>query len=272
MSWNFGNQFIWTEGGADLTDSQGTDIPSGTPNHIKGSWVQLIASTAYPAKMAYIVLDGNGTAGPDFFVDIGVGAAASEVVVFPNLICGSAGNRQIKFMYLFPCDIPAGSRISARSQGNPGSGNPVSAQVMLAHSGMFPNLMGTYVKEYGIDTSLTLATSVAASGSINVKGAYAQITASTTHHMKGLVIAQQSEVVTAVNVNALIDIAIGAASSEQIIISNYGIQKQNSGEIYEVRSLIHPISVSIPAGSRIAARVQADQASHTFRIGIYGIH
>ncbi|MCI0564362.1 MAG: hypothetical protein MN733_38305, partial [Nitrososphaera sp.] len=244
----------------------------GTPDHIKGSWVQLIASTTYPAKMAYIALDGNGAAGPDFLVDIGVGAAASEVVVFPNLICGSAGNRQIKFMYLFPCDIPAGSRISARSQGNPGSGNPVSAQVMLAHSGMFPNLMGTHVKEYGIDTSLTLATSVQSSASINVKGSYAQVTASTSFHMKGLVIAQQSENVTAVNVNSLLDVAIGGAGVEQIIISNYGIQKQNSGECFEVRSLIHPIPVSIPAGSRIAIRTQSDQASSTARFGFYGIH
>jgi hypothetical protein len=96
-------------------------VTAGATAHTKGAWTELIASTPYDAYGIWIGIDGVHTsaAATNYLVDIGVGPSGSERVIIPNLnVWGAdataAGLNPHQFW--FPVYIPAGSRISARSQ------------------------------------------------------------------------------------------------------------------------------------------------------------
>lgn len=104
-------------------------------------------------------------------------------------------------------------------------------------------------------TSATVMTA----GTANVKGAYAQIIASTDvdAHFITIYLAAGSAAGT-----YLVDFAVGAAASERIIINNLISQPSHvvqNGYVYQ-------FSIFIPAGTRIAARVQSNVASATMQI------
>lgn len=93
----------------------GTAITSGTAN-TKGSWTQIVASTPYDAS-AFLLDLWVSSAGLDYLVDIGVGAAASEYVVLPNLYIRAGTTTGLTSEYtLVPLSIPTGTRVSARAQ------------------------------------------------------------------------------------------------------------------------------------------------------------
>lgn len=94
--------------------SQGTTITSSATANVKGSYTQLTASTPRDYRGFFISIDGQQMSftSQQLMVDIAVGGSGSEVVILPNLpIFGSpiVGG-------LFPIPIPAGTRVSARSQ------------------------------------------------------------------------------------------------------------------------------------------------------------
>jgi hypothetical protein len=52
------------------------------------------------------------------FIDIGMGAAASEVVIIPDIPFLSSANEDVRYagMLTYPVNIPAGVRLAARYQ------------------------------------------------------------------------------------------------------------------------------------------------------------
>lgn len=106
----------WEDWGANTTNSQGTSYTTG--NGSKGSWVQLIAATAFTSKWMYVHIVGN-TAPVDISTDIGIGGAGSEVVIIPDLHY-TVENLAVTYGP-FPYSVPAGSRIAVRGQGNGGT-------------------------------------------------------------------------------------------------------------------------------------------------------
>lgn len=107
--------------GADLTDSGGTSVDPGGTIETKGSYVELTASTAEVAYCACVqtTVKGNTAfAGSQFWsVDLATGAAASEVVLIPDLRLSFSGNSQL----LSPRSrtvlayIASGTRLAARA-------------------------------------------------------------------------------------------------------------------------------------------------------------
>jgi len=98
--------------GANTATSAGTEVTAGTPANTKGSWVELIASTAKIARCAIVQIRGKGTASHD--VDIGIGALGSETVLFPDLVI-TGHSRCAAISFVFFTTIPAASRLSART-------------------------------------------------------------------------------------------------------------------------------------------------------------
>jgi len=82
---------------------------------VAGAWVQLFASLARKTNYLTIHFDGNNT-GNEYHIDIGTGAAASEVVVIPQLEyeVDLTGNNQIPIVYPMKVNIAAGTRLAAR--------------------------------------------------------------------------------------------------------------------------------------------------------------
>jgi len=98
--------------------------PGGTA-HTKGAWTEIAASADFDIQAFYLAVSqvDNGTIGIDqtHLIDIGIGAASAEVEFLRNqyvsvdTVADTPGP-----MYIGPylCNIPSGTRISARHQTN----------------------------------------------------------------------------------------------------------------------------------------------------------
>lgn len=121
------------------------------------------------------------------------------------------------------------------------------------------------VLDYGTVIASSLGTLLTAAGSANAKGSYAQLVAATTYDLDGFYIWLKDANTN--NVSYLVDIAIGGAGSEQILVANMvynTVTGANSGG-YGLW-----VPMYIPAGSRVAGRCQCTTASATLTASIAG--
>lgn len=105
-----------------------TNVDAGATADTKGSWVELSASTARDASGFTII--GYGDASCDtnvrYFIDVGIGAASSEQVIFANAAGATEAFRaDLNGFPLGPIwtPIPAGSRVAVRAQCSSTSAN-----------------------------------------------------------------------------------------------------------------------------------------------------
>ncbi len=119
--------FINTPGLAKIVDygintgtTAGTVIDPGAVSNTKGSWVEITSSTTEDLKEIFMTVGLRSNtlpAGTGFYFDIGVGAAASEQIIIPDIWFYSITQDFIgPYFYRFPVQIPKGSRIAVRSQ------------------------------------------------------------------------------------------------------------------------------------------------------------
>ena len=105
--------------------------------------------------------------------------------------------------------------------------------------------------------SVSTMTSLDAGATLHTKGSYAQIIASTAEAYRGIILNfGNSGSSDTTNVSNLLDLAIGAAASEVVILSDYHVQRAGRGVGNNTN--MRYIPVHIPAGVRLAARIQAD--------------
>jgi len=244
--------------------SNGTLVTAAATAHVKGAWSQLVAATGAEASWIEVYIGSVATA-VDYLIDIGIGAAASEQVIIPNLVAGSgtgAAGRSSRF--LLPLNIPAGVRVAARCQATTISSTcRVSAQL---GSGGWPLESGLQrVTDYGTTTATTQGTTVDPGAVANTKGSWVQLAASTTNPIRALLFGQSNLVQTArTSCQWLFDLGVGAAASEVVVIPNRTV------ECVSTEDTIHPqgsgpFPVNIPAGSRLAVRAQCSITTVTVR-------
>lgn len=102
------------------------------------------------------------------------------------------------------------------------------------------------------ETSGTIT--ITASGTVNTKGAWSQVIASTAN--PGDILKLTIDVdASGVNTGMLVDIGFGASGSEAVVIPNLTVGAWNSNTI--------EVPIKVPQGTRIAARCQAAVASRT---------
>jgi hypothetical protein len=256
--------------------SAGTLVQGGTgASNTKGSWVQLTSSTSSDATWMLVELSNDNSAGincNNFLYDIGIGAAASEVVIASNLhsavFYGFSGET-----YLFPVCIPAGTRIAARMQADFTAVNSGFCAVHLFDSAMAMPVEGAGLDDMGTNTGNSTLTSVTR-GVSGTKGAYSQLTASTARDYAGLLVSvfcTEQSTNGAVYVES-IDIAVGGAGSEQIIIPDFAQYQLNSGLSMFVER--RPYMTPIPAGTRISARASTNKAAAagSLSVAVHGIY
>ncbi len=107
----------------------------------------------------------------------------------------------------------------------------------------------------GFTPASTGTTQILASASANTKGGYTQIVASTAADT----VFMQIDIIGFHNVGKFgaLDLAIGAAGSEQIIVSNLMLAATQAG----VANTTYLFPIQIPAGTAISARCQCDDVS-----------
>lgn len=120
----------------------------------------------------------------------------------------------------------------------------------------FPTTYGPgFVESLG---SGTVVANVAA----HTKGAYVDVVASTSMDYDGLLIQATGGTIP---LNFLVDIAVGPAASEQIILADFHLSN-----ITRLNQWIH-IPMSIPSGSRISARGQCPTGSTQTVVTAHGV-
>jgi len=257
------------------------DLGTGTISaNTKTGFQQLIASTTYDSAFAFIgLLSWYGTATyASSLVDIAIGAAGSEQVILPNLISqyGYATGGGFTFThYSLPLSIPAGTRIAGRYQ-TTGTGtfntNLETYAWLILVDGAYTQMEGcSGADALSANTGTSLSTSCFPSSTANTKGSYTQMIASTSRDYIGLMLATDSHNAMSAAAPYLLDIAIGASGSEQIIIPNAGCAYSSAN--YETAQSPGFFSIAIPSGTRIAARCQCGIASgNQLGVGLYGVY
>jgi hypothetical protein len=259
-----------TDQGTVAGTSLGTVVTGNTSADAMGAFTQLIAASACDSAVISVSLY-NPSANSEA-LNIAVGAAASEKVIIQQLMVDNGVSMPIGTNYIFPIAIPAGTRISAQIQGNSASATSRVA-VYLFDAGFSPMEGCAGVDSIGFVTANTTGTTLTASSSTNTKGSYAQLSASTPRDYLALWAYFDALNTTATNAAYLCDIAIGAGGSEKVIIPNLFQQCSSvAGNGPFLSGIAGPFPICIPAGTRVAARIQATTASAKCGLTLYGVY
>ncbi|MEU8158038.1 hypothetical protein AB0B94_30665 [Micromonospora sp. NPDC048986] len=260
------------QGTADISTSNGfvTVTASATP-HTPGPWVEMVTSTGRDyAEITLILLESIATSATNTstLVDIGIGASGSETPLVSSIGIGHSGaGKTIRI----PIIVPAGSRITTRLRSIVVSKAAELAVILGGGSGWNPPEAGSVAVTYGADTATSAGTNLTLPPGNHIKGAWTQITASTTAPIRWLVpllVGNSTDVAWAANHRGLLDIGVGGSGAEAVIIPNLGYGAFNNEAL-----LYYPVTVpvSIPSGTRLVARYQAALVSEGPGVILVGV-
>lgn len=126
----------------------------------------------------------------------------------------------------------------------------------------FPFVSGGVIRTVGSTSGASsVSTTLTAGGAANTKGSAVELIASTEFDANWVLITFTD--LTSGVVNFLVDILIGAATEQVIIPDLYATARGNGGAFGP-----YLFPVFIPAGSRIAARCQCNEASWQFNVAV----
>ena len=265
--------------GAVAATSLGTALTAnGTANTEGTTYTQIIASTTRAYDGLFVQLIGNSATAHRLLLDLAVGAAASEVDVIQDLLFTQTATTALRcpVNYAFlPIQIASGSRLSMRSRASTAS-MVSSVQVLGVVQQTFTPTKYTKCTTYGADTTDSGGTAIDAGATANTKGAFAVLSSSTADPMKAMVVVLMPStlVIPATLTTVLIDLAIGAAASEVLVVSNLFWRRSNNVNSDNGTS-VGPFLVDIPAGTRVTARCQASSTDADARIQdvvVYGFN
>jgi len=248
-----------------------TTVTNGGVANVKGAYTTLVASTAYDVD-GLLINVGNPSAQVGGSVDIAVGAAAAEQIIFPDL--NARGHIEESEWYYIPINIPAGTRIAARSQSN-NAGILFRVQVHAVRGGMWGVPPGGAIETWGWNSGSSIFNSIDAGAVANTYGAWTTMVASSARDVCAVRISLDSKGNTAPTAAAMgvwqLQLAVGAAASETLILGPlvFGSSTLNYGKMPQLW-----LPTSIPAGSRVSARVKTsvtDATDRTIGLAIYGL-
>ncbi len=246
--------------GSNPAASTGITITANASANTKATtWTELIASTTYGSNWLLVTLVGISSTNGSYAVDIGLGASTAEVVLIPDIYYLWAGsNRPMALVYSFPLRIPAGTRISARCQSNTGSSTiGVSIIAISAPITAPPGL--DRVEACGVTTSSATNSTVLndPGATPNTDGTWTQIIASTAFSYKWMCVEinNRTDLITAADNNDLVDIGIGDAGSEQLLISDLWT---HGNTLTDAKYVTYCFPCAVASGQRLSARHRCD--------------
>lgn len=263
-----------SDGASAASSARGVNTATAhaTP-HTVGSWTEVVAALSEDVGWVNIAPGGNVASSgvnTSALLNLGVGAAASEVAVLPSLGVGYWGSISTVQHpgWLFPLFIPKGSRVAIQCQG------AVTAQAVPMRFAFFaPSQLArpsNKILAFGANLATSAGVVLATPGGNNTEGAWTEITAATPEPLAALAISVQGGgSTTHASASALVDIAIGAAGSEVPVVTDIGLQLFSTEAVNYASPLIHP--VDIPAGTRLAARWQGSAVTGAVDVILHGI-
>lgn len=225
---------------------------SGTAN-TKGAWAQVMAAT--PARAIWLLVTVRSAGASVGAFDLAIGAAGSEQILIADLFHRETQNGDSTVPYLFPVNIPAGTRIAARIQKNAAGGTGV-VSVALGYGALDePNGVGRHATA-GVTTSgATSGTTVDPGATASTYGAWVELIAATAFPARWMNL-YHNAIDGTLNADAdgVFQIGIGAAGSEQLIVD--GVQSTHGSAPRGMTPNSTHLPVAIPAGERVAVRCQ----------------
>lgn len=246
---------------------------SGSPN-TKGSYTEIIASLGHEANALLVSAHPFTASGQRHLVDIAIGAGGSEEIIIENLLVDAAhtgviGNQLT--LLEFPITVPAGTRLSARCQCSTASGT-CGVQLHTYAGGFLAQAGFQVVDTYGPNTGDSGGITIDPGSSANTKGAWSELSASCNQIELLIAMIGNNQNSARVSANWYVDIGIGAAGSEAVIVPDLYMLSNTTSDGINPQSF--QIPVSIPEGSRIAVRAQCnitDATDRLFDIALYGV-
>jgi hypothetical protein len=258
----------WCNGNSvGVSSSSGTALTGGA-NNVKGSYTQITASAPSDVRAIAVSLQETTNSTTHCFVDIAVGASGSEKVIISNLMVEGSTNGSTGTDYLLPVNVPAGTRISARAQNGSAVADGPAVNLTLFDGGFLSEGFAG-VDDIGSVTATTFGSLLTASATVNTKGAYTQLVASTAVDYDGFWFRPSAPSSGTAAQQNLLDIAIGGSGSEIVIVPNIQI---NCVTKPAFPMFFGPLWIPIPAGTRLSARIQSATGSATAGLQLYGIY
>lgn len=256
-------------GSSTYTTGLGVLLNATTVNN-KSAYIDILAATDSPIDYLTLDLQPAGIAGGQALVDLAVGPGSQEHLLVQN-IGVNAGTGFNAVHIPLPLTVPTGTAIRARFARNNAS------LTMRAGVRAFSQGSGerhSHCATYGATTATSRGTSVDPGAVANTKGSWVQLSAATTHPIRWMFlhIGNQGNI-TRTDGTYLVDIGVGAAASESVIVPNLMFMIDDAAD-EPVPSYIGPFPVSIPTGSRLAVRgacTITDATDRLFDIIAYGI-
>lgn len=125
---------------------------------------------------------------------------------------------------------------------------------------------GQIIANAGANTALSRGTSITASATANTKGAYTQLIASTTYPSHQIIVMFDD---CSAGIDYLVDIAVGAAASEQVMIPDLYVGGGTGSIVY---GAYYVFNILVDDGVRISARCQASTLSSVVRCSLLLVH
>lgn len=245
--------------GENTSNSAGTSVTASGSTNTKGSWSNLGSTTSF-AYEGFTLYQSRPSNAASILTDIGIDDGAGNInILLPDF--AFAGQKLVNehntHMYI-PVHVPAGSQLVARCQASVAS--TIAYTKITGHSknpGGFPGFSRAIKLFTG--GSGSRGDAVDPGGSAHTKGSWTQLVASTSDDIKALcfVVGYNNDLNRAATGVACIDIGIGGAGSEQVILTNFQV---GWGVTYDcpIDQFFQPMSCNIPAGTRVAARCQSN--------------
>ena len=235
----------------------GTQVTTGATAPVKGTAVEVFASTAFDAYWVEVYawnysLNATQTR---VMIDLLTGAATEEVLA-PNLIGSHSANAATltkghKCVFAGPLYIPAGSRIAVRAAGDRVS-TVFSVGVYLRGGyGTPPFRVGSKVTAYGVGT--VPAGTAFTPGGTGAQGAWAQITASTSEDHFAFFPGVQIATDTSFG-SALLWVEMGYGAATEELIGGPYIYGTHGDEMLDGPLPHQPLFKDVPSGSRLVMR------------------
>lgn len=257
--------------GKNDTGTTGQDLATfNGSSHTPGAWVELTASSPFDAVGIWVDVTGTASSGRPYMIDIGVGAAASEVVVVPSVYIQHTLREASGIM--IPVAIPAGSRISARAQVNNSTTRTITASARLVSvCDNIPWEVASTVQTYGVNAGSTQMTPCDPGGVADTL-VWTELSASTSHRIR-----QLSFVVAMTGVNQAlsdarfrISIGTGGSGSEVAVIPDVFVFASALAD-HVVPAAHGPFQVDIPSGTRLVAGVRSSNIDASDRLIDVGV-
>ncbi len=250
-----------------LTNVSSPSLTANATPHAKGAWAQLTAST--PGACNALILEVHSVAttatATATLLDIGIGAAGSEVAIAENIAIGSAavgtGNG---INFTLPVYVPAGVRLAARIQSL--VANKTCTLVWTLNYDRNGVETPTALDVLGTSTSTSTGTA------LSTAGTYVEVVAATAKTYSAIGIVPSASGTNMASYNLTYTLAVGPAGSE-VDMAVFSKIVSSSAE-YMARPNVSPAiyALNIPTGSRLSVKQAGATANQSqYHVTLIGV-